>query len=188
MTKTNNKRRRVALFGGSFNPPHIGHSAICKWLMDRNIADEVWVIPCFIHPFGKKLAPFDHRLEMCRIAFSKLNLPLSILDVERELGDESKTIRTIEHLIEQNPTVEFSLITGGDIDSEFENWHNFERIKQLIGIIRIPRGKGSPIPNVSSTDIRARIRTGLPYKNMVDPDVAIYVITKALYRDEEVSS
>ncbi|MFH1830585.1 MAG: nicotinate-nicotinamide nucleotide adenylyltransferase [Pseudomonadota bacterium] len=178
------KRNRVALFGGSFNPPHIGHTAICKWLIDRDIADEVWVIPCFIHPFDKRLAPFEHRLEMCKLALSKLRVPLRVLDIEQALGGKSWTLRTIEHLIKQNPGVEFSLITGGDIESEFENWQSFERIKQLIDIIRIPRGKGSPIPNVSSTDIRGRIRMGLPYKNLVETEIAVYIITKALYRDD----
>jgi len=179
------KRNRIALLGGSFNPPHIGHAAICKWLIDRDIADEVWVVPCFVHPLGKKLAPFEHRLEMCKLALSKVRVPLRILDIEQKMGGKSWTLRTIEHLIKHHPEAEFCLITGGDIESEFESWQNFKRIKQLVEIIRIPRGKGSPIPNVSSTDIRSRIRMGLPYKNLVEIEIAVYVITKALYRDEE---
>jgi nicotinate-nucleotide adenylyltransferase len=177
----NKTKRRVALFGGSFNPPHIGHTAICKWLAAKDIADEVWIIPCFIHPFGKDLAPFTHRLKMCKLAFAALDLPLRILEIERELGGESKTIRTIEHLISHHPDMAFSFVTGGDIESEIMSWHSSERIKKLVEIVKIPRGKKSPIPDVSSTEIRRLIQSGKDYKDMVESDVAEYIDAEKVY-------
>ncbi|MFA4875008.1 MAG: nicotinate (nicotinamide) nucleotide adenylyltransferase [bacterium] len=175
-------RKRVVLFGGSFNPPHIGHTAICKWVFQRGLGDELWVIPCFIHPFGKELIDFDHRLEMSKLALSKLNLPIRILDVERALGGESKTLRTVRHLEEQNPENKFLLIAGSDVDRQFDEWHRFDELSAIVEVMHVPRGKGSPIPDVSSTEIRRRIAAGEQWRDMVEPEIAIYIVTKALYR------
>lgn len=179
---TKTPRRRVALFGGSFNPPHIGHSAICRWVFHRGLADEVWAIPCFDHPFGKRLAPFDHRLAMCRLAFMKLRLPIRVLDVERRLGGVSFSVRTIEHLRSLHPGVRFSLVTGGDVQGQAPAWRGFERIRGQVDLIPIPRGEGSPIPDVSSTEVRRRIEAGEPYRDLIEPEIAIYIVTKGLYR------
>ena len=176
--------RRIAIFGGSFNPPHIGHTAILRWLGDLGIFDEVWVVPCFQHPFDKPLAPFEHRLEMCRLAFSKVGVPLNVLQVERELGGKSRTVRTLEHLMEQNPDDTFRLVVGDDVTEDFEDWHDFDRIKQLVEVIKVPRGPKSPIPDVSSTEIRRRMKAGEQFRDMIEPEVAIYLVTKALYRDQ----
>lgn len=176
-------RRRVAIFGGSFNPPHKGHTEIVKWLFMKGMADEVWVVPCFIHPLGKQLAPFDARLAMAKLALSKLNLPVAVKDVEGRLGGESRTLRTIEHFIEENPGMRFFLVTGGDIAKQAEQWHRFDKIKDLVNIVKIPRGPGSPIPDISSTGIREAIASGkVTWRDMVEPEVAIYIVTKALYR------
>ena len=175
--------RYVALFGGSFNPPHLGHSAICRWLFSEMKVDEVWVIPCLIHPFDKELAPFEHRLAMCKLVFPKLLLPIRILDVEEKLGGVSHTLRTIEHLRAQVPDVRFALVIGDDIEAEAHKWHHFDRIRELVDLIRVPRGAGSPIPDVSSTEIRHRMRRRKPYIDLVGKEIAVYIATKALYRE-----
>ena len=175
-------RKRVGLFGGSFNPPHIGHTAICKWLFARGIVDELWVIPCFIHPFDKDLAPFKDRIVMCQLAFRKLGLPIEVLDVEREMGGVSHTLRTIEHLKAKNPDLRFYLMAGQDIEQETGEWHGFDTIRELVEIVRIPRGPKSPIPDVSSTEVRRRIDVGEPFADLVESEVAVYIVTKGLYR------
>ena len=176
-------RKRVGLFGGSFNPPHKGHSEIVKWLFMKGLVDEVLAIPCFVHPFGKELAPFDDRITMCRLAFAKLGLPVSVSDVERQLGGESRTLRTIEHLTEENPEKRFFLVTGGDLEKETDKWHCFDKIKALVDFIRIPRGPESPIPDISSTVVREAIaKGGIGWREHVETEVAVYIVTKALYR------
>jgi nicotinate-nucleotide adenylyltransferase len=179
------QKRRVALFGGSFNPPHKGHTAICRWLARLGVFEEIWLLPCYIHPLGKHLIPYDARLEMCKLAFGKLNLPIHILEVEKELGGESRTLRTIEHLTEKHPGIRFSFVVGSDIEAQEKHWHRFDCIRELVDIVKIPRGPESPIPDVSSTDIRRRIGANKPYRDLIEPEVAVYIITKALYRDEE---
>lgn len=176
------KRRRVAIFGGSFNPPHIGHTAICKWLFNRGFVDEIWVIPCFMHPFGKELAPYEHRLAMVRLAFCKLMMPIKILEVEKELGGVSYTLRTVEYLRKLNPDIIFHLVTGSDVEEEIEKWKDFDKIKDLAAIIRVPRGDRSIIPDVSSTEVRDKIHYGGSYRDLVETQVAVYIITKGLYR------
>ena len=55
----------VALIGGSFNPPHVGHLLAAHFVRATEPVDEVWLVPADEHPFGKPLAPFEHRLRMC---------------------------------------------------------------------------------------------------------------------------
>lgn len=180
----NNKREgsRVAIFGGSFNPPHNGHLSIIKWLLEENLADEVWVIPCYIHPFGKELASYESRLTMCRFAFLRMDLPVEVLDLEKQLGGVSLTLRTIEHLQGHFQNRHFLLVMGGDIEKEKCNWHEFKRIKDLVRVITIPRGEGSYIPNISSTQIRQMIESGQPIIPYVPREVAVHIVTHGLYR------
>ena len=64
---------RVALFGGSFNPPHYGHVLAAHYALMRYGVDEVWVLPVLDHPYDKDLAPFEQRLDWCRRAFEHLH-------------------------------------------------------------------------------------------------------------------
>ena len=58
--------RRIALYGGSFNPPHAGHLLVTAYVLATCEVDGLWLMPAFRHPFGKELAPFEDRVEMCR--------------------------------------------------------------------------------------------------------------------------
>jgi len=179
--KVSRTKKRIALFGGSFDPPHIGHTEICKWIFAKGLADEVWVIPCFVHPFEKKLSPFEDRYSMCRLALNKLSLTIDILNVEKELGGVSHTLRTIKHLQTKYPEHRFMLVTGGDVRAQTEEWHNFSEIRELVNVIHIPRGDDSPIPNISSTTIREKIKGRESLIDFVEDEVAVYIITKNLY-------
>lgn len=174
--------KRVALFGGSFNPPHIGHVAICEWLLAKDLADEVWVVPCLIHPFGKFLAPFAERFAMCLFAFQDIGPKVVVSKVEKFLGGTSHTVRTIRHLIDTHPDCKFSLVTGGDVGAQTKEWLDFDQIKKLVDVIAIPRGPRSPIPNISATQVRDRIAAGDSIVGLVPREVAVYIITHRLYR------
>ncbi|MFH1874006.1 MAG: nicotinate (nicotinamide) nucleotide adenylyltransferase [Pseudomonadota bacterium] len=174
-------KTKIALFGGSFNPPHIGHLVICEWLLQNEQIDQVWIVPCFEHPFGKELAPFPDRYQMCQIAFAKFGEKLMVSTIEQELGGTSHTIRTIRHLQQKFPDYTFSLVTGGDIHQETKDWHEFEEIKKLVPIISIPRGKGSMIPDVSSTEIRGKIAKNEPVDELVAQEVKNYLEAHKLY-------
>jgi len=174
--------KRVAIFGGSFNPPHIGHVAICEWLLAKDLADEVWAMPCLIHPFGKHLAPFEDRFAMCLFAFRDIGPKVVVSKVERFLGGTSHTVRTIRHLINSHPDCNFSLVTGGDVETQTKEWLDFDQIKKLVPIIAIPRGPKSPIPDISATQVRGRIEAGQSILGLVPKEVAVYIITHGFYR------
>lgn len=70
--EASNSGTRVAVFGGSFNPPHVGHVLGVVYALSTAPIDEVLVVPVYRHPFAKPLAPFADRLEMCRLALGWL--------------------------------------------------------------------------------------------------------------------
>ena len=74
---------RVAIFGGSFNPPHLAHQMAALYVLETAAIDELWIVPAFQHPFGKVLAPFAHRLEMCELAAAALGPRVKVSAVGR---------------------------------------------------------------------------------------------------------
>lgn len=147
----------VALFGGSFNPPHAGHYEIVRQTLEKKEVDEVWVIPVFKHPFGKKLAAFEKRFHQCQELFSDLGSRVKILPVEKKLGGASFTYRLLEVLLKENPGLPFYFVVGQDAYEERKEWKKIGVIEKLIaGFIVYPRGKDSSIPDISSTEIRRK--------------------------------
>lgn len=147
------KTTHIALFGGSFNPPHIGHLEIAKRVGRRKRVDSVWVLPTYCHPFGKKLAPFTERLEKCRQLFKGID-KVKVKDWEMKKGGMSYTLDLILFLKKKFPAYQFSWVMGNDDYAERDKWKDFSAIERLVKIIVFPRGENSPIPNISSTEIR----------------------------------
>lgn len=183
----------VAFFGGSFNPPHIGHVLAVAYVLATEEVDEVRVVPCFRHPFAKDLVPFEHRFAMCELAMGWLPR-VTISRVEEELGGESRTLRTIEHLYATEPDKEFRLVIGADVLAERSRWHGFERLEQLAPFILLGRAgtssKEAPspvLPEVSSTAVRDALRSGSrsELEALVPRAVLSYIDAHGLYRNEE---
>ncbi|WP_437736591.1 nicotinate (nicotinamide) nucleotide adenylyltransferase [Sorangium sp. So ce1335] len=122
--------RRVAIFGGSFNPPHVAHVLAATYAIAVAPIDEVLVVPVYRHPFAKELAPYEHRLAMCHLALGWLP-GVSVSTVERELGGESLTLRTLEHLAAEHPGWAMRLLVGADVLPDLPRWHRFDRIEQI---------------------------------------------------------
>src|SRR4029079_1745454 len=108
------KVRRVGVFGGSFNPPHLGHRELIAALLERDLVDQVRVVPVYAHPFGKELAPFADRLAMCRLAFAGLGPRVRVSAIEKDLGGRSYTVRTLEAMHRARPREALFLVTGAD--------------------------------------------------------------------------
>lgn len=178
----------VALFGGSFNPPHIGHVLAVAYLLSATEVDGVWVVPVFNHAFGKDLAGYDQRRAMCELAFGWLP-GVRILDIERELGGESRTLFTVEALRERHPAVQLRLAIGSDVLDDLPQWHRFDRIAELAPPIVLGRA-GHPhpdapvavLPEVSSTEVREAARAGEPLAGKVSRDVEAFIVAQGLYR------
>ena len=160
----------IALFGGSFDPPHTGHRAIVRRLARRSSIDRIWVLPAFRHPFEKKMAPFPLRLKLCRLAFGDLGKKVQIKDVERQLGGKSWTVETVRYLCRRYPRHDFFWVVGADAYRARRSWRSIGKIEAAVRFIVFDRGRGSSIPNISSTILRRALargripRRGLPHK------------------------
>jgi nicotinate-nucleotide adenylyltransferase len=180
---------RVAIFGGSFNPPHIGHSLACALLLSVEDVDRVVVVPTFRHPFAKALAPFDDRLTMCELAMGWIP-GVDVSAVEAELGGESRTLLTLEHVSRAHPDWQLRLVIGADILAEAHRWYGFEAISSLAPPIVLGRagveasGAGPAVlPDISSTQVRALIaaEAWLELRSLVPRRVLDYVRARGLY-------
>jgi nicotinate-nucleotide adenylyltransferase len=182
--------RRVAVYGGSFNPPHVAHVLAAVYVLSTAPVDEVLVVPVYKHPFSKELASFEDRLEMCRLAFSWIP-GVSVSTVERELDGESLTLRTLEHLRATHPDWSMRLLLGADVIGDLPKWHRFDRISEIAPPIIVGRAgvvaEGAPepiLPRVSSTEVRDAIARGdvAAVEKLVPRDVLAHVSRHGLYR------
>ncbi|MGZ3439562.1 MAG: nicotinate (nicotinamide) nucleotide adenylyltransferase [Polyangia bacterium] len=177
---------RVAIYGGSFNPPHVAHQMALAYVLATAHVDEVWMVPTFKHPFDKQLASFSDRAMMCELAASPFKA-VRVSRVEEELGGESFTLRTMRALMERHGDHRFSLVIGSDLLAERERWHGWPELKELVPFIVIGR-EGSPsvggitLPQVSSTIVRQRLATGEPVDALVASAVVDYIRARGLYR------
>jgi nicotinate-nucleotide adenylyltransferase len=180
--------KRIALLGGSFNPPHVAHQMICLWLLSTDQTDEVWLVPCFEHPLGKSLLPFTERCAMCELAV-EIFPPgkVAVCRVEEALEKPSRTLFTLQHLLRVHPEHRFSLIIGSDILREKDAWYRFEEIERLAPVLVFSRKgypvvEGSPeLPPISSGQIREALRQGQDVSRLVPAPVFNYIMAHRLY-------
>jgi nicotinate-nucleotide adenylyltransferase len=185
--------RRIGIFGGSFNPPHVAHQLACAYVLAtaRPRVDQVWMVPTWKHPFDKQLAPYADRLAMCERAARAFGGRVEVSRIEEELGptaSASFTLRTVEQLQARHPDASFALMIGADLLEERERWHGWPVLKTLVEFIVVGRG-GYPgeartevaLPPVSSTDVRARLGRKEPVDSLVDAQVIDYIREHKLY-------
>ena len=189
--------RRVALFGGSFNPPHVGHVMVVSWLLASGRADEVWLIPVGTHAFGKSLAPFADRVAMAKAAIAIFGARARVEEIEGERDGTSYTIDTVEALRARHPDARFSLVVGTDILVERPKWKEFDRLLTLVELVVVRRAgiagaeKDDPtnptplFPDVSSTEVRARLARGERVDGLLPQGVVEIVGARRLYRDRD---
>lgn len=157
----------VGLFGGSFNPPHIGHVLAVNFVKATEPIDQVWLLPSFRHPFGKPLVSFEHRLRMCDLICQDASGWLRASGVEQQLGGDGRTVDTIAHLVKEFPQDHFTLVLGSDILQDLPHWKDFPKIEQMARVLILhragypsPRAVGPALAQVSSTDVRERLQRG----------------------------
>ena len=130
-------------------------------------------MPAFEHPFGKPLAPFEDRLAMCERAAAALGPRVRVSDVERDLGGQSRTLRTVRRLQQQLPAHTFSLVIGADLVDEVPSWYAGEELQRTVPFIVVGRpGSTGPanavaMPAVSSTEVRDALLAGRPVEGLV---------------------
>ena len=172
---------RVAVYGGSFNPPHLAHEMVAKWVLDSASADAVWLVPVYRHAFetthSKVLAPFEQRLRWCEAMAAGFGGGVQVSSVESTLPTPSFTIDTLRHLASHYPQHEFRLVIGADILDQVDGWKDWDAIVVDYPPIVVGReGYSSPdgvpvFPAVSSTEIRDRLARGGDASDLVSPSV-----------------
>ena len=173
---------RVAVYGGSFNPPHVAHGMVAAWLLWTGQADEVWLVPVFRHAFegvhGKALAPFSTRLAWCAALAADIDPRIRVSPIESELPTPSFTIETMRALRERNPDVELRLVVGADVLPQLPKWRAWDALQAEFSPIIVGRaGHPSPegtvrFPDISSTEIRRRLEAGESVQPLVTRGVA----------------
>jgi nicotinate-nucleotide adenylyltransferase len=175
---------RIALFGGSFDPPHLGHVLAATYAASVGGADEVWVLPVAEHAYGKALSPWDRRWAMCQAAFAGLAFVRLRDDEQRNVG--GYTFRLLESLRRQHPGHTWALVGGTDTAADLHNWFRGDELAAMVEVIAVPR-RGydehlAALPAISSSDLRARLAQGTSIDGLVPAAVARLIAANGWYR------
>lgn len=181
----------IALLGGAFNPPHLGHLMIAQQVLDFTDTDEVWFLPNYGQVPPKTVASVEDRLAMTRL----LALPrtqVSTIEIDNKLSGE--TIDILPFLPKEH---HFSFIIGSDQLPTFHLWDKWEKLLGAMPFLIFPRYgyPSEPIhagmkvvshelligSNISSTKIRERVKLGLPIDQFVPASVSEYIHEHDLY-------
>jgi len=190
---------RIVLFGGAFDPPHLGHVEVAAELVKAKLADEVWFVPVKIHSFAKNMTQSDHRLAMLKLA---LPLQTKIETYELSQTEVNYTFNTLDAMAAKYPEHEFSWVIGSDNLVKFHLWGDKtgRDFKQLLASYKFyvyPRHgfvfepiypgmvplKDFPEVTVSSTQVRRLVAEGKSLAGFVTPAVANYIQVNKLYLD-----
>jgi nicotinate-nucleotide adenylyltransferase len=180
--------RHIALLGGSFNPPHVGHLMAALYVRATQAVDEVWLVPAFNHPFGKPLAPFEDRVAMCEAMAADVGGWLRVSRAEAAVGGEGRTVELLEWLLPRTPGVSFSWIIGSDILADLPKWKAWDRVQALSTVMVLhragypsPEALGPPMAQVSSSEVRACFDRGEPPVGLVPRAVLEVISRRGLY-------
>jgi nicotinate-nucleotide adenylyltransferase len=187
--------RKIALFGGTFDPVHLGHIHLATLAKDALDLDEVRFLPCRISPHktGSQPASGEDRCEMLRLATE--NLPWAVVDgFELHQPGPSYSYQTAEAMADRFPDARLFWIMGGDQWESLPRWKNPERLAELVEFIVLARGepieprKGYRLHLVpdtghpaSATQIRETIASGKSNHPWLDARVAAWIARRKLY-------
>ena len=132
--------KRIGLFGGSFNPPHLGHLHLAESVHDALSLDEVRLIPSKISPHRSmaEYAPEEDRLQMCRLAAEGFPW-LHAEDYELRREQVSSPFYTVRHFADMYPDARIFWLIGGDMLRSFPTWHRWEEILQYAALAAVAR-------------------------------------------------
>ncbi len=193
---------RVGIFGGSFDPPHIGHLLSVMDAMDALALDRVQVVPAGTQPLkGQGVTAAADRLAMTQACFA--GVPRVVVDpIEIQRGGLSYMVDTVKEFRRQWPAADLMLLLGADAASALDRWHAPERLLREVQLIvlnregaghewaepwrgwadiRPPRRLATRRVDVSSSEIRTRVAAGRPINGFVPASVAAYIAVSGLY-------
>ena len=193
------RRLRLGVFGGSFDPPHLGHVALAERARDELELTRVLFVPAPDPPHkrGRPRSAFRHRLAMTRLAVRGFR-PFEVSDLEARRSGPSYTVDTLRELNRRFPAAELWLLLGEDSACGFEAWREPRAIVSLARLAVAPRGGvrehraptwlrrrltwlSGPVLDIASSELRARARRGRSIRGLVPDGVDAYARRHRLY-------
>lgn len=186
---------RLGILGGTFDPPHVGHLLAASDAYEALELDRLILIPAAAHPFkGESVgASPEQRLHMLELLVAG-DARFEIDPIEIERPGLSYTVDTLTDLATRHPNAQRYFLIGEDLVDQMATWRSPERIVELAEVIVLSRSNGSAATSgafrrldtrrvdVSSTEIRARVRAGLTVHGFVPDAIATYIRDAGLYR------
>jgi nicotinate-nucleotide adenylyltransferase len=192
-----NSAQKIGLFGGSFDPVHLGHLLVAQAACEEAGLQRLYFIPAAQSPFkpGVTTAPAVERLRLLRLALAgKSNYEIDEQEIKR--GGVSYSIDTAREYAKRFPQAELYYLIGADHVPSLSKWREAGELARLVKFLAIPRPgqaevvfappfqgralKGFPL-GVSASEIRARVKAGLPIEHLVAPAVAEAIRNYRLY-------
>lgn len=187
--------KKIGVFGGTFNPPHLGHLKLAQSFADELGLSEVRIIPSYVPPHKQAtdLASGDDRLKMCRLTFSG-DSRFRVSDIEIKRGGKSYTYDTLTAIKNEEPDTEIYMFVGSDMLNSFDKWYRYEDILKLCILCACVRSRDDVLSekfdyikidfepiDISSTEIRRMIKDGEGAENYLATQVSEYIKERRLY-------
>lgn len=184
-----NDASTMAVYGGSFDPPHVGHFLVASWVAGAMGVDEVLFVPTAHHSLGKEAtASHEHRVAMCELVAARIP-GARVSSIEIDLPRPSRTLPLLQALNARHPSTHLRLVVGADIAAETHRWHRWDEIVRMappiwVGRVGYPHPHGAVVdfPDVSSTEVRSRLATNRSVHGLVLDSVRDYIDLHELYR------
>jgi nicotinate-nucleotide adenylyltransferase len=189
--------QRIGLFGGSFDPVHLGHLLVAQAAIEELGLDRLFFIPAAQSPFKPEIiltAPTE-RVRLLRLALAGFCC-CEIDEQEIRRGGISYTIETLRDYARRFPKAELFYLIGADNVAKLQEWREANELARLALFVVIPRPGQAPVNfpppfrgrmlkgfpfDISSSQIRARVKAGLPIEHLVPPPVAEAIRSGRLY-------
>jgi nicotinate-nucleotide adenylyltransferase len=201
---------RIGVFGGTFDPVHLGHLLMAEQSREQAALDQVWFLPSARppHKMHRPMTPFGRRVEMLALAVAG-HSAFRIEELEKDRPGLSYTADTLDELARLHPSNEWFLIVGSDTLIDLPHWHDPARVIGAAGILVVAR-PGSPIVSadelrvnlalppdshpriqavamplidIASSDLRRRAGEGRSLRYFVSRSVECYIQAKDLYHN-----
>lgn len=206
--------KRIAIIGGSFDPPHIAHKAIISHMKDSSLTDGVIVVPTSSNPLKSDLpvSSVADRLSMVKLLVNELKpeQQLIILDNELKKDKPSFTIDTIDYITSHDgwSKLEYFLVLGTDVALDIERWKRRKALAEQVKIVLVPRSAfdttramkvlndcGFKVrieqilpPNVKARELRNNIKQGINNHHLIPESVVQYLTMRQLYNSTNNST
>jgi len=198
---------RIGIFGGTFDPPHLGHLILAERCREEAVLDQVWFLPSYVppHKADRPITRFEHRCEMVTLATTG-QPAFRVEPIEKELPPPSYTVETLAELTQRHPAHEFALIVGGDSLNELHQWYQPQRLVSQALLVAVARPGTLPVSaaelaakldvppaavrlqlvecpavDIASRDIRERVKSGRTIRFLLPRSVEEFVRERKLY-------